>query len=148
MARPRGVEVPSSVPSAYHGWVPIPRLVARFNRHVTNPLARLVAGWLPPFGIVGHQGRLSGRPYETPVAAFRTGHEYVVALTYGSGAEWVRNVLKSGRCTLRTRGRCLALGDPTVVRGPAGMKLVPRLVRPPLRALGVTEFLRLSSMPS
>jgi deazaflavin-dependent oxidoreductase (nitroreductase family) len=128
--------------------VSIPRVVARFNRCVTNPLSRLVAGWLPPFGIVGHRGRVSGRPYQTPIAAFRTGDGYVIALTYGAGAEWVRNVLAAGRCTLRTRGRRLALTDPVVIRGRMGMRLVPWVVRGPLRALNVTEFLRLSSKPS
>jgi len=38
-----------------------PQGLARFNRHVTNPVQRLWAGWLPPFGIVEHVGRRSGK---------------------------------------------------------------------------------------
>src|SRR6266542_2693201 len=94
---------------ATHPWqdrgMPIPRFVGRFNKYVTNPLARLVAGWLPPFAVVVHRGRVSGRVYRTPVAAFRSRDGLVVALTYGAGADWVRNVLKDEGCTVRMLGR-------------------------------------------
>jgi hypothetical protein len=68
--------------------VPIPNFVARFNQYVTNRLAGPVAGWLPPFALVLHRGRVSGRTHRTPVWAFRTRDGYVIALTYGAGSEW------------------------------------------------------------
>jgi deazaflavin-dependent oxidoreductase (nitroreductase family) len=127
--------------------VPIPKVVARFNLHVTNRLAGPVAGWLPPFALVLHRGRISDRAYRTPVWAFRTPDGYVIALTYGAGSEWVRNVLKAGGCTLRVRGRRFTCTRPLVVSGPGDAAgLVPWMVRGPLRVLKVTEFLRLSRM--
>jgi hypothetical protein len=38
--------------------------VARFNRYVTNPIAGLVASWLPPFAVVVHRRRVSERDRE------------------------------------------------------------------------------------
>jgi hypothetical protein len=35
----------------------LPQWLARFNRHVTNPIQRLWAGWAPTFGILEHVGR-------------------------------------------------------------------------------------------
>ena len=128
--------------------MPIPRVVARFNRHVTDPLARLLAGWLPPFAVVLHRGRRSGREYRTPVWAFRTDDGFVVALTYGAESEWVRNVVKAGGCTLLRTGKLIRMVNPRVVADPGAMKLVPLIVRGPLLLMSVTEFLRLSVDPA
>jgi deazaflavin-dependent oxidoreductase (nitroreductase family) len=99
---------------------PIPRAVARANRHVLNPLMRRIAGRLPLFGLLTHVGRRSGRAYTIPVNVFRDGeHGYRVALTYGRDAQWARNVLAAGGCTLRTRGRVVELVDPRLVHDPA-----------------------------
>ena len=38
-----------------------PQRLARFNRHVTNPVQRLWAGWAPSYGIIEHVGRRWGR---------------------------------------------------------------------------------------
>lgn len=89
--------------------MPAPRSVARFNRRFTNRLFLKVAGFLPGFAIVNHVGRKSSRAYRTPVNAFRTDGGYIIALTYGSQSEWVRNVLAAGVCELQTRGRQVRL---------------------------------------
>lgn len=127
--------------------MPIPKGVGRFNRLFVNPLAGLVAGRVPPFALVLHRGRTSGRRYKTPVAAFPTEDGYVIALTYGAGTDWVRNVLKGSGCILLRAGRPVKLSRPEVVSGADAMKLVPVSVRWPLRALNVSEFLRLSRKP-
>jgi deazaflavin-dependent oxidoreductase (nitroreductase family) len=128
--------------------MPIPKAVARFNRHVTNPLARLVAGWMSPFALVTHRGRRSGREYRTPVWSFRTGEGLVIPLMYGADSDWVHNVLAAGRCRVRTRGRTIEATDLRVVRGASGRELVPRAIRGPLRLMAVTEFLALSASPA
>jgi deazaflavin-dependent oxidoreductase (nitroreductase family) len=89
--------------------MPAPRRIARFNKHFTNRLSLKVAGYLPGFAIVSHVGRKSGRPYRTPVNAFRTDGGYIIALTYGAQSDWVKNVLAAGSCELQTRG---AAGSP------------------------------------
>ena len=92
--------------------MPLPRSVARVNRRVTNRLLGGLATRLPGFGVVVHTGRTSGRQYRTPVNLFRRGDRFVIALTYGPDADWVRNVLAEGGCTLETRGQTLPLSRP------------------------------------
>jgi deazaflavin-dependent oxidoreductase (nitroreductase family) len=123
--------------------MPLPRALARFNLVVTNPVLGHVAKRLPGFAIVTHTGRRSGREYHSPVNLFRSGDGYVIALTYGSGAQWVRNVLAAGGCTVLTRGRRIALADPRLVRDPS-RRPVPAPVRPILAAARVDEFMLLA----
>ncbi len=127
--------------------MPIPKAVARFNRYVTNPAARIFAGWLPPFAVVLHRGRRSHREFRTPVWSFRTPDGYVIPLTYGADSDWVHNVVAAGGCRLRTRGRTVEVTEPRVVRGSGGRQLVPRVLRGPLRVMAVAEFLLLSRRP-
>ena len=122
--------------------MPLSRRVARFNEQVTNRLARPLVPHVPGFGLVLHTGRTSGRLYRTPVNVFERDGRYVIALTYGTSTEWVKNVLAAGGCELVTGGRCHRLGEPEVFRDD-GLLPVPALARPVLRALGVADFLRL-----
>jgi deazaflavin-dependent oxidoreductase (nitroreductase family) len=122
--------------------MPLPRALARFNRKVTNPIARTVAGRLPGAAILVHRGRRSGREYRTPISLFRRPGGYAVALTYGPGAEWVQNVLAAGDATLETRGRRVAVTNPRVIHDPT-RRLMPPLVRDILSLLDVDAFLLL-----
>src|SRR2546421_4028311 len=92
------------------------RRTATFNRHVTNRVLGGVATRLPGFGVVLHVGRRSGRRYRTPVNVFRVPGGYLFALTYGSSAEWVRNVVAVDGCELVTRGRIVRLERPRLFR--------------------------------
>jgi deazaflavin-dependent oxidoreductase (nitroreductase family) len=123
--------------------VPLPRSVARFNRVVTNPVLRPLVRHVPGFAVVTHVGRKSGRTYRSPVNLFRAGDRYVIALTYGRDAEWVRNVLAAGGCDLETVGRTIRLTSPEVVHDPA-RTFVPAPIRPILGAIRVTDFMVLS----
>jgi deazaflavin-dependent oxidoreductase (nitroreductase family) len=123
--------------------MPLPDGLARFNRIVTNRAGRPLAMWMPGFGVVVHRGRNSGRPYRTPVNLFRSNGDYVIALTYGRERDWVRNVLAAGTCEVEHHGRSAYLVNPRIVTDERG-RVVPAVVRPILRALGVAEFLVLS----
>ncbi len=125
--------------------MPFPDRLARINRWLTNPVMRTFAGRLPPFAVVVHRGRRSGREHRTPVWAFPAGDGFVVALTYGAERDWVRNVVAAGGCGLLRGGRRLSLADPRLLGGRAGLRLMPRPLRPVMRLIGVTEFLRLRS---
>ena len=81
--------------------MPFPKSIALFNKHITNRLFLLFSGWIPPFAIVGHRGRASGRQYMTPVLAFPTSYGYLFALTYGRNVDWVRNLRASGNGILK-----------------------------------------------
>jgi deazaflavin-dependent oxidoreductase (nitroreductase family) len=122
--------------------MPLPKRLARFNRHVTNRVVGPVARWLPGFGVVCHVGRRSGRVHRTPVNLFRDGERYVIALTYGADSQWVRNVLAAGAVDIETRGRRLHLVEPEVVRD-AQRALVPQPIRPILRLARVSDFMLL-----
>jgi deazaflavin-dependent oxidoreductase (nitroreductase family) len=120
----------------------LPKALARFNRVVTNPIARHVAGRLPGFGIVTHVGRRSGRVHRTPVNLFRHGDRYVIALTYGADSQWVRNVVTAGEADVESRGRRIHLVEPEVIHDPS-RSLVPAPVRPILRGVNVSDFMLL-----
>jgi deazaflavin-dependent oxidoreductase (nitroreductase family) len=120
--------------------MPLPKRLARFNRHVTNRVVGPFARRLPGFAVVSHVGRRSGRVYRTPVNLFRDGDRYVIALTYGSDSQWVRNVLAAGGADIETRGRRVHLVAPEVVRD-AQRSLVPEPIRPILRLARVSDFM-------
>lgn len=123
--------------------MPLSRRVARFNRVVTNPILGRLAPWLPGLGVIYHRGRRSGRVYHTPVNVFRRGDGYVVALTYGSRADWVKNVLAAGQCDLCTRGQRHHLVNPILYTDTERSGL-PAPVRAILTMANVTEFLALT----
>ena len=123
--------------------MPLSRRVARFNKRVTNRLLRPLAERAPGFAIVVHTGRRSGATYETPINAFRAPGGYRVALTYGPGADWVRNVLAAGGCALRVRGRRVACRDPRLGADPTN-RWAPWIVRRILGRAGVTHYLDLT----
>ena len=135
--------------------MPLPSWLPAFNKRVMNPITLPFAGHLPGFGIVVHRGRRSGRIYRSPVNVFRErgplspaceavrgGDGYVFALTYGTGAAWVRNVLAAGGADLEIRGRVVHLEMPRVFIDPKRMA-VPRIVRVLLGLAHVNAFLRM-----
>lgn len=128
--------------------MPIPRAIAVFNRDWTNRLVRTFAGTVPPFGMILHRGRRTGRSYETPIMIFRAPDGFVVALTYGASSEWVRNVFAANACEAIVRGKHVRLTDPRRVRGDDGMRLMPSVLRPVLRLFAVKDFLRLDAEPA
>lgn len=108
--------------------MPLPRSLARFNKKVTNRIQGLWAPWLPPWAVIVHKGRKSGREYQTPVLAFRSGPHVAVILFYGERAEWLRNVLAAGSAQVRRAGGVARLTNPRVVDG-SDPALTPTLRR-------------------
>jgi len=127
--------------------MPLPKRLARFNLHVTNRVLGPVARQLPGFAVVSHVGRRSGRVHRTPVNLFRDGDRYVIALTYGSDSQWVRNVLAAGAVDVETRGRRVRLVALEVVHD-ARRSLVPEPIRPILGVVRVSDFLVLQPAPA
>ena len=118
------------------------RSIRPFTTHVFNRFSRLFAGWAPWFGILTYPGRKSGKMYRTPMNVFRRGDGYVMALTYGSDVDWVKNVVAAGGCELRTMRRDIRLVDPELFIDPQ-QRQMPLLIRGFLRFNRVTEFLRM-----
>jgi len=90
--------------------------VRRFNRGVGNPHQMKTAGTAGAYAsVVQHVGRNSGRQFETPVVAETMMDGFVIALPYGSQADWVKNVLKSGSATIVHEGGTYFVHQPEVV---------------------------------
>src|SRR5438445_5371502 len=89
------------------------RRVARFNKLINNRVQGIYAWILPPWAVILHRGRRSGRPYRTPLLAFRRDRTLIVALLYGEESDWLRN-MKSGGGLVRM-GRTYELSAPRVV---------------------------------
>jgi deazaflavin-dependent oxidoreductase (nitroreductase family) len=119
------------------------RWLAKINIAFTNRITSVFAGWLPGFGILTHVGRKSGKVYRTPVNVFRAPNGFIIALTYSSQCDWVKNVLAAGGCELKTRGKQYQLSAPKVVRDPTRRRF-PFPVRVVLRIVGADEYIELS----
>jgi hypothetical protein len=95
---------------------PLLDAVRWFNRTFTNRLQRSRAGKPGAYAaVIRHQGRRSGRSYETPIVPFATDDGFVVSLPYGATADWVQNVLAKGSAVLLHEGRTLMLDRPELV---------------------------------
>jgi deazaflavin-dependent oxidoreductase (nitroreductase family) len=132
-----------------------PEPVAALAKTV-NPTIEKVANGFPPFAVVHHVGRTSGREYTTPVAAF-AGRDpdsaeilAVIPLPWGPRTDWMRNVTGAGSFEL-TRGsttfhvdllRVLSAEEAVTILAP-----VPRQL---LQAVALEECLvgRLRRVPS
>jgi deazaflavin-dependent oxidoreductase (nitroreductase family) len=106
--------------------VQIPRRVVRFNKAFNNPIQRQYAWLLPPWGIIVHRGRKSGRVYRTPVNVWRRGSTVAAVVLYGERSDWVQNVLAGGAQVVRG-GRTYSLAEAQIVdpRDPAVAAVLP-----------------------
>jgi deazaflavin-dependent oxidoreductase (nitroreductase family) len=88
----------------------------RLQRAILNPRQMRSAGTPGAYAaVIRHRGRISGRPYETPVGAVAAGDGFVIALPYGSRANWLQNVLASGSATIVHEGQTYPVDQPEVV---------------------------------
>jgi deazaflavin-dependent oxidoreductase (nitroreductase family) len=112
----------------------LPQWLARFNRHVTNPIQRLWAGWIPAHGILEHAGRRSGKPYRTPLVVFNAdlgGRRGVaILLTYGPNRDWLKNITAAGGGRMRRHGKTFGVTEPRVVSRAEAAPHVARGWRP------------------
>ena len=108
------------------------RRLARFNTRVTNRIQGLYAWLVPPWAVILHRGRRSGRHYRTPLFAFRRDRTLVIALLYGHESEWLRNLRTGGGHVIRA-GRTFTVRPPEVIDTSGAGPLLARL-SPPERA--------------
>jgi deazaflavin-dependent oxidoreductase (nitroreductase family) len=124
--------------------MPAPYAIARLARDSINHLTRPLAGHLPPFILVDHRGRTSGRRYQTPMFGFfDDGAAVVVVLTYGPNVDWLKNLQATGGGIVHARGRVYQVGAPAVEAGLGRANAIPAILRPFLRTMRVNDFARL-----
>lgn len=108
----------------------LPQWLARFNRHVTNPIQRLWAGWAPGFAILEHVGRRSGKRYRTPLNVFSTDDGVAILLTYGPNRDWLKNLTSAGHGRMQRYGKSFEVTDPRVMPKAVAAPSVNGLWRP------------------
>jgi deazaflavin-dependent oxidoreductase (nitroreductase family) len=91
------------------------RRVAHFNRVINNRIQGVYAWLVPPWAVILHRGRRSGRSYRTPVLAFRQDRTLVIALLYGEESDWLRNLRAARGGQVVRMGRTFELREPRVV---------------------------------
>jgi len=95
---------------------PVLNTVRRVNRSVSNPRAMKTAGTPGAYAsVIRHVGRTTGQEYETPVGAIATDDGFVIALPYGTQADWLKNVIASGSATIVDEGETYQVDQPEVV---------------------------------
>ena len=63
-------------------------------------------------------------------------------LVYGSGSDWVRNILAAGGATLTVSGEDVELVNPRLVDAQDAWQALPKTAKRPPGFLRITEYLR------
>lgn len=88
----------------------------RLQRAIINPRQMRSAGTPGAYAsVIRHRGRITGRPYETPVGAVAVDDGFVIALPYGSRPNWLQNVLASRSATIVSEGRTYRVDQPEII---------------------------------
>jgi deazaflavin-dependent oxidoreductase (nitroreductase family) len=122
---------------------PVRDAVRTFNKHVLNPAMMHLAGrkhWYA--GVIRHTGRKSGKSYATPVVADRVTDGFILPLPYGTGVDWLGNVLAAGAATVTVGGQTYDVTEPEIIDvATAGPQLSPRRRRA-FQRFGIDNFLK------
>lgn len=123
-----------------------PRFGGLFLRaaRATTKLGLAFAGkrWNPIFSVVRHTGRVSGLTFEAPIAARRLGDGFVLALAFGKGAQWYRNLVATGGGVIRWRGVDYPVGAPTDIDADQALAAFLPIQRAGLRAARIDGYIR------
>lgn len=118
-------------------------VVRRFNRALGNPHQMKTAGTPGAYAsVIRHVGRKSGRSYETPMVPFETEDGFVIALPYGSGTDWVRNLMASGSAIIVHEGNTYRVDQPELVPTDMAAPYMPAKEQRQLRRFGIDQCLR------
>jgi len=120
------------------------RPIIALSKAAINPRQLRTAGTPGAYaGIVRHRGRVSGRAYETPVGIVAAGDAFLIALPYGTRAQWARNVLASGSAALVTEGCTYEVDRAELVPMDAVIDAFPEGDRRGFRLLKTDQCVRL-----
>lgn len=118
--------------------------VIALTKRFINPGALRTAGQSgTTTGVVHHRGRTSGTAYATPVDIVPAGDAFLIALPYGTRAQWVRNVLAAGSAELTVAGVTWRADRPELVPTDQVRDAFPRSDQLGFRLLGTDRCLRL-----
>lgn len=117
----------------------MPKWWGHVNKRLFNPGALKSGRW----DVLTHRGRRSGRAYRTPLGSYEVGGTYIFILVYGSGSDWVQNILADGRARLESRGQIIELTRPRLISESTAWQLLDGVAKPPPALLRVNEFLQM-----
>ena len=102
----------------------------QLNKKVFNPKMLETAG-APgsQASLLRHVGRTSGTAYATPLGAVPTEDGFVIALVYGRGSDWLRNVLAAGVAQIDHEGQHYQVADPEILPIAEAASWLPASVR-------------------
>jgi deazaflavin-dependent oxidoreductase (nitroreductase family) len=90
--------------------------IIALSKRFMNPQQMRTAGTPGAYAsIIRHRGRTSGTAYQTPVGVVADGDSYLIALPYGTRAQWLRNVLAAGSAELVHEGTTVQVDHPELV---------------------------------
>jgi deazaflavin-dependent oxidoreductase (nitroreductase family) len=117
---------------------PMHRLSIRFGS-----ISRALAGtrWFPLWAVLGHTGRTSGTPYQTPIVALRRSDGYLIPMPFGESTQWAKNVLAAGGGRLRQSGRTVGLDQPVVIPLEVADASLPAIIRFLSRRFGIRQYM-------
>lgn len=122
-----------------------PRQMAALPR-LLNPLVGPLTRRVPPFAVLHHRGRRSGRSYDTPVQAYSTSDGWLVGLAYDHNAPFALNLLAADEGEMTRAGRRYRISQPRRV-GREALKTLRALAALEMRVVGIDEFLQFDATP-
>jgi deazaflavin-dependent oxidoreductase (nitroreductase family) len=124
---------------------PVRNAARRFHHAVGNPLQMRSAGTPGAYAsVLRHQGRTTGRTYDTPVWAAPTEDGFVIAIVYGSRTDWLNNVLASGTAAIIHDGDTYPVDQPRIVPMDSVRAYFPAWIRRTQRLVRVDRCLRVA----
>jgi deazaflavin-dependent oxidoreductase (nitroreductase family) len=121
--------------------MPMPKWWGHINKRVFNP-GQIKKGVSP---VLTHVGRASGRTFQTPLDAHPVDDGYIFILVYGSGSDWVKNIMAAGNASLRVKGEEIPLTSPRVITEEAAWELLPPTTKRPPKFLRISEYLQMDT---
>jgi deazaflavin-dependent oxidoreductase (nitroreductase family) len=120
-----------------------PTIAHRLIR-ASGPVMSPFAGrrFFPLWAILEHQGRKSGRHFSTPVVARRTADGFVIPMAFGDKADWVRNVLAAGGCSIVWKGRRFEADRAEAIDRAEAAREFDWLSRTMMPVIGIEKFVR------
>ena len=123
---------------------PLRDAVRTFNKCVLNPAMMQLARKHWYAAVIRHTGRRSGKKYATPVVADRVDDGFILPLPYGTGVDWLRNVVAAGGATVTVDGETFDVVEPEVIdAATAAPQLSPRR-RHAFQRFGIKSFVKLT----
>lgn len=120
-----------------------------FVKRFVNPILRNLAhGSRGPFALLRHVGRRSGKTYEIPIMVWQVSDGFIIALTYGPGVDWLRNLRAAEQGSLHWHKQEYVFQRPEFVDAQTALPAFPPFIRQVLGRLGTHEFVKLATLPS